>query len=282
MARIRSIKPEFFDDEDIARLTAFARLCFQGLWCHADRAGRIEDRPERLKVRIFPYDKVNIDTLLDELASGRFIIRYVVDGKRYIQVRSFLKHQRPNSKEAPSTYPAPIQNGPSTVLDTPQAHSRQRGMEVGNGDREGKGNGDSSESLSRSEPPPPPPEPQGKTALRFPTVGPQKSWALAETQVAEWCELFPTSDVMAECRAALAWLLANPPRQKTARGMPTFLVSWISRSNDRRGATSTASVRGSPPSVPDNPKAADLLAARAAKMAANALEDAAEAAVVSE
>ncbi len=104
------------------------------------------------------------------------------------------------------------------------------------------------------------------TVLRFPTVGPQRSWALSASQLETWRGLFPTSDVEAECRAALAWLLANPTRQKTARGMASFLVSWLGRSNDRRPAASSGAVPFRP-SPPDNPTVAQLMAEREARRA---------------
>lgn len=64
--------------------------------------------------------------------------------------------------------------------------------------------------------------------LDFPVTGsPVKTWALTDTQVAEWAALFPGVDILAECRQALAWVKTNNP--KTARGMPKFLVGWITR-----------------------------------------------------
>jgi hypothetical protein len=237
MARIRTIKPEFFDDEDVARLTPFARLAYIGLWCQADRDGRAEDRPARLKSRIFPYDRLEMERVLAELAAGQFIERYVVDGKGFLQIRTWAKHQRPHIKEPPSTYPAPIQHCPST--DPAPSQHLPGPLENRNGSRNGvqerrMGREDSSEALARSEPPPTPPEPEGPIALRFPCVGgPQRSWALSEAQVAAWAGVFPHLDVRAECQHALAWLLAAPGRTKTARGMPRFLVAWLGRSNDR-------------------------------------------------
>ena len=67
MARIRTIKPEFFDDEDIAAMSFQARLAFIGLWLQADREGRLKDRPMRLKARIFPFDDVDMDGILDHV-----------------------------------------------------------------------------------------------------------------------------------------------------------------------------------------------------------------------
>ncbi len=107
MARIRTIKPGFFLDDQLAELPYPARLLFVGLWCIADRQGRLEDRPKRIKAEVLPYDNEDVDALLCSLATAGFIVRYEADGKRYIQVVNFLKHQRPNAREPESTIPAP-------------------------------------------------------------------------------------------------------------------------------------------------------------------------------
>lgn len=112
MARIRSIKPSFFTNEDLAELSLAHRLCFAGLWCFADREGRLEDRPRRLKAAIFPYDDVDMDALLNGLHDKGFILRYAADGAAYIAVVQFLRHQRPKADEAVSLIPAPRLDDP--------------------------------------------------------------------------------------------------------------------------------------------------------------------------
>lgn len=109
MARARVIKPGFFLNEDLAELPMAARLLFAGLWTLADRAGRLEDRPRKIKAELLPYDDCDVDALLDQLAGRGFIIRYEAGG-RFIQVTNFSKHQSPHIKEAASTIPAPEQS----------------------------------------------------------------------------------------------------------------------------------------------------------------------------
>ena len=101
--RARSIKPSFFQNEDLSELSADTRLLFIGLWCIADREGRLEDRPKRIKIQVFPYDSVEVDLLLQDLEDREFILRYKTCGRSYIQVINFLKHQSPHYKEAAST-----------------------------------------------------------------------------------------------------------------------------------------------------------------------------------
>jgi hypothetical protein len=122
MARMRTLKPSFFTNELLAELPLTGRLLFQGLWCWADRLGRLEDRPLRIKAHILPFDDADADALLNDLAERGFIVRYVVDGQRYIQVVNFSKHQTPHVKEAASTLPGPDEHSASTGL-TPEEHS---------------------------------------------------------------------------------------------------------------------------------------------------------------
>lgn len=111
MARIRYLKPDFFKDEDIGRLPFEVRLFFAGLWGLADKAGRLEDRPLRLKVEIFPYDDVDPEKCLmmlsePKVGSGQpFINRYSTDGQRYIEIVNWEKHQKPHHTEKESVIP---------------------------------------------------------------------------------------------------------------------------------------------------------------------------------
>lgn len=106
MARARNIKPALYLDEELAELKIATRYLFTGLWCLADKEGRMEDRPKWIKAQIYPYDSYNTDELLEELFKSGHIIRYEVEEKRYIQVANFVKHQNPHKNEKPSEYPA--------------------------------------------------------------------------------------------------------------------------------------------------------------------------------
>ncbi len=105
MPRIRSIKPDFFTNDELAEVKPLGRLLFIGLWCIADKEGRLRDRPTRIKAQVQPFDGANVNKLLDGLQNKGFIKRYEVDGKRYIQIVNFAKHQRPHHKEEASKIP---------------------------------------------------------------------------------------------------------------------------------------------------------------------------------
>lgn len=110
VARTRNIKPAFFDNDVLGSLDPLIRLLFIGLWCIADRDGRLEDRPRRIKKTLLGYDDATAeetDGMLEQLAENGFIIRYEANGERYIQIVNFNKHQNPNMKEKSSEIPPP-------------------------------------------------------------------------------------------------------------------------------------------------------------------------------
>jgi len=108
MPRARNIKPGFFTNEVLAELPPLTRLLFIGLWTEADREGRLEDRPTRLRLRLFPLDEFSVEESLEQLCAKGFIARYLADGLAVIQILAWHKHQRPHFKEAPSTLPAQV------------------------------------------------------------------------------------------------------------------------------------------------------------------------------
>jgi hypothetical protein len=123
MARARNIKPGFFTNEDLAECTPWARLCFAGLWTLADREGRLEDRPKRIKGQLFALDSIEVEPLLGELVKHGFILRYAANGSGFIQILAFSKHQTPHHKEAKSVIPSPESLGllPHATNEKPQA-----------------------------------------------------------------------------------------------------------------------------------------------------------------
>lgn len=107
MARIRTIKPEFFRNEQVASVSPLAALLFPGLWTVADRNGRLRDRPRQLMADLMPLRNVDLEPLLAELEAAHLIVRYSVANVAYIAIPNFLRHQRPHPKEPPSEIPPP-------------------------------------------------------------------------------------------------------------------------------------------------------------------------------
>lgn len=123
MSRARNIKPSFFTNDLLAECEPLARLLFAGLWTIADREGRLEDRPKKIKAELLPYDNCEPESLLSQLEKHGFITRYVVGEFKYIQILNFVKHQNPHVKEASSTIPAPDKTGAGPVQNVPLTDS---------------------------------------------------------------------------------------------------------------------------------------------------------------
>lgn len=122
MARARNIKPGLFKNELLVEQPLFVRLLFIGLWTLADREGRLEDRPKRIKLELFPYDNEDTDAALKTLAECGFIDRYEACGKKVIQITNFLKHQTPHGTEKDSELPD--KNGDLTLNErTPNGYT---------------------------------------------------------------------------------------------------------------------------------------------------------------
>ena len=112
--RIRDIKPGFYINEQLAECSAFARLIFPGLWMIADREGRFEWRPKRLRAEILPYDRVNMEKLLGELEAQGLIVHYTINGKDYGWIPTFTQHQKPHPNEKASEIPpCPLEDIPN-------------------------------------------------------------------------------------------------------------------------------------------------------------------------
>lgn len=104
--RSRNIKPSLFKNEILGVADPILTVVFAGLWCAADREGRVEDRPLRLKAEILPYrENIDFNGYLTELDRLEFICRYTVENKAVIQVLNFKKHQNPHKTEKPSELP---------------------------------------------------------------------------------------------------------------------------------------------------------------------------------
>lgn len=151
MARIRTYKPSFFRSEDVAALTFRARLTWLGLWPHCDDEGRMKDNAKLIKGDVWPLDDVSLEDVeadLAELAAEGRIVRYEVDGRRYLAVTNWAEHQR-IQKPTPSKIPPPPGSGRATgeVAD----HS---GSAIPGKGREEEGKGGEGERASAPSPPP--------------------------------------------------------------------------------------------------------------------------------
>lgn len=170
MARIRTIKPEFFTSLTIADLTPEQRLTFVGLWTHCDDEGRCVDDARLIKAAVWPLDDrtaADVEADLAALTESSLITRYTLNRKPYMAVSGWREHQRIN-RPTPSRLPAPEEGTerpepPLTSKDDPSesAHAQlsedslpERNREQGTG--KGTGNREASSAPAPRTPDPAP------------------------------------------------------------------------------------------------------------------------------
>lgn len=251
MARIRTIKPSFFTNDQLAEVSPLCRLLFIGLWTCADKEGRIEDRPKRIKAEVLPFDDGDVNTMLDELVANGFIERYTADGHKCIQILAFAKHQRPHPKEPESCLPS-REKKRRAVNKNGEPWKETAGCALREGDL-GRRSRKGKEGDFCSEPAPPPSEPTvppSSPELEFPIVGKGiRVWTLTVGKLAEYAETFPGIDLAGELRKARQWCLDNPAKRKTAKGMPAFLTRWLGNAQDGASRERGPPARASPPDL---------------------------------
>ena len=138
MARIRTIKPDFWEDEKLAKLPVYARLLFIGTWNFADDNGALLANPVLMKSHIFPYEDIGISTIsewIDMLVENGMLIRTTYNGKDYLVIRKFLIHQKINRKSIRINIPLPVvlqvideYNKTHGVLTEPSLQEREQGI----------------------------------------------------------------------------------------------------------------------------------------------------------
>lgn len=251
MARIRTIKPEFFTSEDIVSLSPLARLLYIALWCEADREGRLAWKPKTFRMRYLPADECSIEELCDEIVKAGLVSLY---GDGFAVIPKFGLHQHLNPREAASTLPSPdasLTRAPrvstresdpekprvphaSARVQTPCKHASVTRREEGKGK---EGDMDASPFGAGPNAPPPIATLPLNDSSEHPVTG---------SMVAEWTASFPAVDVTQQLRQMRAWLQANPSRRKTRRGIQAFIVSWLSREQDKGGPHRGAGQRPTP------------------------------------
>lgn len=203
MARIRTIKPEFFTSEDIVELPPLARLLYIALWCEADRDGRMVWKPNTFKLRYLPGDDCDIYELCDELTTRGLLVIYTSDHVEYAYIPTFHAHQHINPRESASQLPEPREikrvlgsrtprvNHASTTRE-PRDPDAQVGREGKGKERKGKEEGSAEGSLRFKKPTIPELQTYfseiglGESPQRFLDYYEQKGWKVSGSQMKDW------------------------------------------------------------------------------------------------
>lgn len=102
MPRIRTIKPKFWDDIKLSKISRDARLLYIGMWNFADDLGVIVGDSIWIKSKVFPYDQIQVaqfERMITELVKNGFISQLSHSGDDFYYLPNLTRHQvinRPN------------------------------------------------------------------------------------------------------------------------------------------------------------------------------------------
>jgi hypothetical protein len=159
MARIRTIKPEFWEDEKLAELGLECRLLFIGSWSFADDFGMLLDSEKWIKAKVFPYDTISEKTIrswIEKLVEKGMFVRFKYGDKSILCIRRFKDHQVIDKRYQRSILPdgeaekltITAWSHSEHVVNTPPEMEMEMEMEM---DMERKGsNGDKSPKTKKS------------------------------------------------------------------------------------------------------------------------------------
>ena len=148
--RIRTIKPEFWRSDDIAALALEDRLLFIGLWSYVDDSGIGIDKVAHICADLFAADLsegptevlARVQGGLSRLRDQGLIVRYVVDGKPYLYIANWSKHQRID-KPSKRRYPLPDEGNPAPEPDPREDYGSPRETPApGTGEQGNRGAGE--------------------------------------------------------------------------------------------------------------------------------------------
>ena len=132
MARIRTIKPEFWTDERLTECSLSARLLFIGMLNFSDDNGNQAYSAKRLKMQIFPADAIDTQPLLNELLAQGVVIEYAVNGEKFLHIKGFQTHQVIN-RPSPTKIPQPSKPDDSVSPPASLTDGEEGNGEEGNG-----------------------------------------------------------------------------------------------------------------------------------------------------
>lgn len=226
MTNARMVFPKLFDNENIAQLDFAIRYLYIGLVCNADKEGRMEDRPQKIKKTILGYDNISaneVDAYLDTLQEHGFIIRYEASGQNFIQIVNFTKYQPTQTGEPESVIPCPEGYEPPKIIqgifngfdgiELPVKKQRKVTVVEDPVHEENE-------------------VPFVSLHLKDDTFYPVYRSLITELQATYGLS------VERELKKMSAWLEANPKKRKTRTGIRRFINSWLSRLDSSQSKSS--------------------------------------------
>lgn len=233
MPRIRTIKPEFWRNRQLANLSAFTRLVAIAVLNVADDEGYFEADPALIRGDVFPYeqDYGSITVALRELSGiGYVVFRTSPEKGELGYVPNFKKHQvinKPGKSKLKEIYENSQEilqlpdDSRSATVALPEDYRLEQG--TGNREKEMEREHDFCSEPSASK------QNDVDERYSFPVKGGSRQWSCPKSLLEKFESTYDNIDVHFQLRAAMLWIESKPERAKTSKGMPAFLNGWLAR-----------------------------------------------------
>lgn len=229
----RILKESICRSEEIDSLSWFEEVLFYRLIVICDDFGRYDGRAKIIKGSCFPLKDVtekDIDRALSKLSAVGLVRVYEAQGRPYLQLVTWAEHQRIRNQK--SKYPGYTCDCELLLSNDSKGQQKEasdnkcvRNPIQSESKSESESNADiCSEQKAAAEPP----------VIALP-LNTGEEYSVTQEEVAGWMELYPAVDVMQCLRNMKGWLMSNPAKRKTARGITRFITTWLQKEQDRGG-----------------------------------------------
>lgn len=223
----RLIKESIRTSKSINSMTDFQFRLWTYLITYVDDYGRGSADPEIIKGFVFPRRDVSeeeIKKALRELAEHGSLILYEVEGEKYLCFPKWENHQTIRNKK--SKFPQPPDKCEQSVNTCEQAQSNVSVIQSNpNPNRNTNPNPNVGVEPQRDSTPP---------VILLP-LNSGDDYPITAEQCQEWAGLYPAVDVIQQLRQMRGWLIGNPTKRKTRRGILRFVTTWLSKEQDKGG-----------------------------------------------
>ncbi len=229
----RILKESICRSEEIDSLSWFEEVLFYRLIVICDDFGRYDGRAKIIKGSCFPLKSItekDIDKALEKLSAVGLVRVYEAQGRPYLQLVTWANHQRIRNQK--SKYPRYTCDCKLLLSFDSKGQQKEasdnkcvRNPIQSESKSESESNTDiCSEQKAAAEPP----------VITLP-LNTGEEYPVMQGDMEGWMELYPAVNVVQCLRNMKGWLMSNPTKRKTARGITRFITTWLQKEQDRGG-----------------------------------------------
>lgn len=222
----RILKESICTSDSIDMLSPFEETMFYRLIVNCDDYGRMDARPKILAAKLFPLKDIRVKQMEDALralTSAELVRLYKVNGKPFLQMNTWDRHQR--VRNSVPKYPGPEQ-ADDDCGELPRVAATCRESRLESNPIQSNPNPNTNPYISTEQ------TDVGSMPVFELPLNDGSMFGVPEDKYNDWLNLYPAVDVMQELRKMRGWLDGNPKKRKTKTGIMRFITGWLSRAQD--------------------------------------------------